>query len=145
MFGRKKRDLTERLLTLQKKEEDEQVRQQIREIELEMDKILRAEETMWFQRSRALWLRDGDRNSTFFHQKAFHRKKKNTINSIHNEEGTEQTTFEDISKVIREYYTNMFSSDGVGDMANTLDAVECRVTTQMNEMLAQPFSADEVL
>lgn len=43
-----------------------------RKVESELDKVLQHEETMWFQRSRALWPKEGDKNSKFFHQKATH-------------------------------------------------------------------------
>lgn len=142
---KRKKELTEKLTALQSYEEYEEVRQHIRVIEAEMDQVLKAEETMWFQRSRALWLKDGDRNSAFFHQKASHRKKRNTTKKFQNKEGLEVTKIEEISTVLRDYYVQMFSSERGGNMADTLDAVECKVTAQMNSILTQPFSAEEVI
>lgn len=49
--------------------------------------MVEQEEIMWKQRSRALWLKEGDQNTRFSHSKASHRHKKNTIYGIKNEEG----------------------------------------------------------
>ena len=44
--------------------------------------LLEQEEVHWLQRSRANWLRHGDRNTTFFHQFATARRKKNMIKKL---------------------------------------------------------------
>lgn len=68
-FGsfKKKKKLTSRLAELQKMELTEVVHEELTKVEASLDVVLRDEETMWFQRSRALWLKDGDRNSHFYH------------------------------------------------------------------------------
>jgi len=44
-----------------------------------MDELLYREEMMWLQRSCISWLREGDHNTGFFHQKATWKSKKNKI------------------------------------------------------------------
>ncbi|KAK9988586.1 hypothetical protein SO802_028825 [Lithocarpus litseifolius] len=48
---------------------------------------LDVENTMWHQRSRHLWITDGDRNTSFFHQKASNRKQRNIIEGLCDENG----------------------------------------------------------
>ena len=45
----------------------------------ELNKLLHQEELYWRQRSRVAWLRDGDRNTRFFHASASHRRRVNII------------------------------------------------------------------
>lgn len=53
----------------------------------ELDEMLLREEIMWRQRSRATYLREGDRNTKWFQRKATWRKKKNSIMKLKDENG----------------------------------------------------------
>lgn len=142
---RKRKELYEQISKLQSFEENESNRLVLQEVEKEMDHVLKLEETMWYQRSCALWLKDGDKNSSFFHQKPSHRKRRNEIKRITDEQDKEMTNYEDIVGVIKEYFVNIFKSEAGGDMTNVLHAVECKVTSEMNDILAKPFTVEEMI
>lgn len=54
----------------------------------EVNKWLGREEVMWHQRSKAMWIQVGDQNSSYFHSRASHRKKKNTIKRLQDDQGS---------------------------------------------------------
>jgi hypothetical protein len=56
--------------------ENEQKKKEIAEL---IEKLLEQEEIRWNQRSRANWLQNGDRNTSYFHSFATARKKRNCI------------------------------------------------------------------
>jgi hypothetical protein len=49
-----------------------------------VDMLLEQQKIHWMQRSRANWLRQGDRNTSFFHNFASARRKKNFISKLKN-------------------------------------------------------------
>lgn len=53
----------------------------------ELKTILRQEELMWFQRSRVMWLADGDQNTKYYHLKTVNRRRKNKIITIKDDSG----------------------------------------------------------
>ncbi|KAL8556181.1 hypothetical protein ACS0TY_003826 [Phlomoides rotata] len=77
--------LKEKIQKLQAMSPESHVLDSIQNYEAELDDLLKKEEIMWFQRSRALWLKEGDRNTPFFHLKASQRRNINTIRRIKTE------------------------------------------------------------
>jgi hypothetical protein len=61
--------------------------EELERLRFRIDEILYREEMMWLQRSRVAWLKEGDRNTKFFHMKAATRTEKNKITRLRKEDG----------------------------------------------------------
>jgi hypothetical protein len=66
-------------------------RAKIREVTDMMNETLYIEEMLWLQRSRIDWLREGDRNTKFFHHKAVWRARRNKITKFRDDNGVINT------------------------------------------------------
>ncbi|TYG71121.1 hypothetical protein ES288_D05G368800v1 [Gossypium darwinii] len=71
----------------------------IKEARYELGQLYDAEEKYWATRSRAQWLREGDKNTRFFHVRASGRRKKNSINRLKDEQGNWHEDKEGICRV----------------------------------------------
>ena len=109
-----------------------------------MNRWLDAENTMWHQRSRNMWLTNGDRNTSFFHQKESNRKDRNSIRGICDEAGQWQEDAQTTETIILNYFAAIFRSNGPTDSSLLVDAVQPMVTEEMNSFLTWPFTAEEV-
>ncbi|XP_057811836.1 uncharacterized protein LOC131026078 [Salvia miltiorrhiza] len=69
--------IREQLADLQQPHREPHTKTEQRALENELDDLLQKEEIMWRQRSRAVWMAEGDRNFGFFHKVAEGRKKRN--------------------------------------------------------------------
>jgi hypothetical protein len=98
----------------------------------------------WRQRAHAGWLKEGDRNTRFFHAFASAWKKKNRIKKLRREDGSEVEEGGGLTDYILSYFQDLFTSQGGDRMPELLAAVKPCVTPAMNECLAGEFTAMEV-
>lgn len=109
-----------------------------------MDDLLEKEETMWFQRSRTNWLKDGDRNTTFFHSKASQRHTKKQIAGLEDVNGHWCTEPTDLDRIAVNFFQNLFSSSGPPGIDTVLDSIKPCVSPDMNQELSKGFTVEEV-
>lgn len=129
---------------LQEEPQSNEIIENIRVLNGEIDALELQEEMMWFQRSRQNWITEGDRNTGFFHQKATFRERRNTIQGIMSEDGCIVHDQEDIETVFVDYFQKLFKSSSPQNLNAVLGTVQERVTATMNEKLLRPYTGDEV-
>ncbi|KAL0433782.1 UNVERIFIED_CONTAM: hypothetical protein Slati_2712500 [Sesamum latifolium] len=112
-----------------------------------LENLAAKDEILWKQRSKALWLVAGDRNTSSFHARADKRRVRKEIKKLIDNNGAEVSDREGIQRIILDYFRTMFESTRPPDDAleNVLGCLEERVTTAMNESLLQPFTSKEAL
>jgi hypothetical protein len=77
------------------------------EVSRELEDVLLMEEVSWRQKSRILWLKEGDKCSKFFHSMANSHRRCNSIDSLMIE-GNLSNNQEEISEHIVKYYQKLF-------------------------------------
>ena len=138
------KDLQKKLGFLNEAEPTEAAKAEYLELSKRMDKLLQKQEIFWAQRSRINWLKHGDKNTNFFHAKATQRRNKNHIRGIQNVHGQWVENLEEVVEVTLAYFDNLFHA-GVGDqMEECLNAVQSKITDDMQEVLSSEFTAEEV-
>ncbi|KAL0408773.1 UNVERIFIED_CONTAM: putative mitochondrial protein [Sesamum radiatum] len=112
----------------------------------ELTKLISQEEFFWKQRSKDLWLKEGDRNSRFFYAKASRRSQINSIRRLRNPDGTWTDSVEGVQQTIVEYFQSLFTSTRPlsDDIQRGVEALPVVVDTNLAETLQQPFTEDEV-
>jgi hypothetical protein len=106
--------------------------------------LLEQDEVYWAQRSRSNWLHQGDRNTTFFHNYASARRKKNFISRLKNENNEWVDGTDSLKPLILDYFSNLFSSEINHVDPDMMEKVLPRVDADMNEVLLAPFAEDDV-
>ncbi|XP_062009553.1 uncharacterized protein LOC133726094 [Rosa rugosa] len=88
--------------------------------------LLSQEESFWKQRAKVTWLKEGDRNTSFFHRKTANRKRKNVIHGLFDEQGDWCEDDEGVERVVTSYFTHMFTASNIDEegMAATLEAIQ---------------------
>ncbi|CAA7045965.1 unnamed protein product [Microthlaspi erraticum] len=118
--------------------------EEISEATKELHEALRSEELFWKQKSRVLWLREGDRNSKFFHAATKQRRARNRITSLIDEQGQREENEEGIVAIATRYFRGLFETSNPVEIEATLDKVKIVITDNMNETLTKPVTENEV-
>jgi len=108
----------------------------------------RLEEEYWRIKSRSLWLKAGDRNTTFFHRQYRARLCRNHISEITIAEGQTCKRFSHIKEAVVNHYSQLYTAGNQGneeDMADFLSNIPPLVRAEDNIDLNRPFTEEEVI
>eukprot|EP00253_Pinus_taeda_P035515 PITA_35515 len=113
----------------------------------QLEERRKQEEILRKQKSRVQWLREGERNTKFFHKARVQHRQRNKIFSIKNQEGKQVLQHEEIEKVLvyhfkdilREPQTNR--SDAIAKISSEIPNV---VTRDQNLALMRKITMEEV-
>ena len=110
----------------------------------EINLLLDKEATMWRQRSKIMWLKDGDKNTKFFHSKASQRLRRNYITRLHDANGNWCTHQQQINDTIVDCYIDLFTTSRSEHLEEVVDIIPKVVKAEMNADLTGDFIAMEV-
>lgn len=102
------------------------------------------EETGAWQRCRPFVLREGDRNTTYFHAKAALRRKRNRIKMLEDSEGFKHRSREGLHKVVTDYFAQLFSTSRPEITIDMVDFIHQRLSEDMIAHLSRPYIREEV-
>ncbi|XP_024156142.1 uncharacterized protein LOC112164137 [Rosa chinensis] len=115
------------------------------ELETKLNDLLYHEHNYWQQRSRVMWLTDGDLNTRFFHHRASNRKKRNAISGLFNNDGVWCTEDSDLENIVLDYFGTLFSTSSPKNMDLFTNLFPQVVTGEMNSELVREFGEEEIL
>jgi hypothetical protein len=90
------------------------------------------------------WLREGDRNTNFFHRKVNWRQSKNRIKRIR---GTNENWTDDpieIEAVASMFFQELYTKDDSVSLEELLNLIHTLVLEETNKQLCKPFSDEEI-
>ena len=117
---------------------------EVRLMERELCELFEREEIMARQRSRIDWLKEGDRNTAFFHAKASARKRTNKIKALTRDDGSRCEDIEGIKGMVHSFYEDLFSSEPTSLIDAVLGSIPCKVSDDMNADLSHEYTDDEI-
>ncbi|XP_038982901.1 uncharacterized protein LOC120110929 [Phoenix dactylifera] len=106
--------------------------------------LLHQQETMWRQKSRVQWVKEGDRNTRFFHRSTVIRRQRNMIRSLR--VGTSQWVVEDtaVRQVLLDFFRSRWTEVDGPYVSDQLPRPAVCVEESENAALIQPVSNKEV-
>ncbi|KAF7802873.1 ribonuclease H [Senna tora] len=98
------------------------------------------EEIVWFQKARCQWIKDGNRNTKYYHTKAINRRR-NKILMLKKENGDWTEDLEEIKGTVLSFFKNLFRED-----QNVNDFKDCwpHIDKTKWDCINIPFSDEEI-
>eukprot|EP00253_Pinus_taeda_P008458 PITA_08458 len=125
----------------------EELAQKEQEMDAKLLERERQEELLWRQKSRIRWLKEGEKNTKFFHRTTVQRRMHNQISQITNAQGDKLETQEDIEKEFLQYFKAMSQEPAI-NRAEAIDDITRHIprliTEEQNSLLLKPISLQEV-
>lgn len=113
-------------------------------LQFELSEWLLRSEILWYQKSRELWLKFGDKNSKFFHLSIVIRRRSNSIDAIKLEDRSSIHDQKLIREHIRANFINLFREEQTCFPEHLEHLVLPCITEEENELLKQIPSPNDI-
>ena len=113
-------------------------------LSLELDEWLAREDLKWKQKTREIWLREGDWNTGFFHLSTLIKRRRNCIQEIKLEDESWINDGEDIQKYFIENFKALYQSGSPNIPENLENLIEPCISNIENEELCGVLTRDEI-
>jgi hypothetical protein len=113
-------------------------------LQSELNVWLERNELLWRQKSRETWLKEGDRNSRFFHLSTIIRRRRNAIEAIKNDGGEWITHKPAIQEFVASQFQQLFAEDPVSFPPELENLIPCSITDEENEAISIPPTSFEI-
>lgn len=130
------------LKTLKGRSDKESIAQYIKESK-KLEEIYVQREVFWKQRSKQLWLREGDHNSKYFHATTRTRKKTNQIMKLQNNDDQVVEWNNGLEDTMIEYFNNLLKASNT-QWDDVVNCISQKITEEQNIELLKPVEDKEV-
>jgi len=91
-----------------------------------------------------MWLKEGDRNTQYFHKKAVWRARKNKIKSLKKEDGSYTEDVHEMQNMTNSFFSQLYTKDLEVMPEQSLHLFDRVIDDGMNDSLCKPFTDEEV-
>lgn len=145
-LGNQIKKVEKALFVAQQKRTTEESCLECAELEKKLDRLNEKHEAYWFLRSRVAEIKDGDKNTQYFHHKALQRRKRNYVKGLADNNDVWCPKDDELENIFATYFSNIFTSSKPSDL-NVQDVLQCIdsvVTDECNHALMKPYTKDEI-
>lgn len=126
---------------------DETRNVQVTKCHQEWEDLCKQEEIFWRQKSRVQWLKEGERNTRFFHRSTMANRVHNRISVIKDERGILHNSHAEIEKALVKHFQGIAKEtcyDRENSIRNFTRYIPRLVSSEDNFNLNKPVTEDEV-
>ena len=110
--------------------------------------IMQREEIFWKQRSRIQWLKEGDKNTSFFHRSASIHKRRNNISKLTDEGGEVIKEQDEMGKKVVEHFSKAIRKDNFtgnpGIRRSLIYSIPRNINDEDNDVILDQITEEEV-
>ncbi|KAJ0007624.1 hypothetical protein Pint_29766 [Pistacia integerrima] len=145
-FRNQKNTVTDKLSQLKHLEDSNRgdKKGELQQLKQEIDGLSEEDDIKWKQRAKQQWLKDGDRNTKFFHLCANQRRKSNVIKQISSDDGRLANKPKEVSNLFQIFFQSLFSSTMPKRIEDRIHVVKPVITPVMNNDLVKQISNEKV-
>ncbi|CAN1347905.1 Putative ribonuclease H protein At1g65750 [Linum perenne] len=114
------------------------------ELLLKLDSLWKNKEKRWSQRANIRWLAEGDKNTRFFHTMVVHRKHRNNISRLKDDNRRWVASDSGIERMTTQYFTDLFTARDTTTNLQNIQDIPRIMRDEMNATLIAEVSDVEI-